>query len=457
MVTRVLYPIHEGPQRNLMESDAEEVLYGGAFGGGKSYALRAWAVTYCLQYPGATVVLFRRSYRELEDTHIRALQAEVPLTIAVYKTGRHDFEFTNGSVLQCRYAERPEDVNTYQTAEWDALLIDELTQFEQLTYVGLLSRLRSSKSWWPGPRIRAVATPLGIGHNWVKERWVAFAKPNEIKRAPLSEGGMTRQFIPARVTDNPTLMESDPDYLERLRSLSYEEYQARALGSWDTFTGQFFQRWRPGTHVVTPFDIPPDWDRYIAVDYGFNAPYAVYWIARPPQTDVAYIYREQYGRQVKLNEQIYRAKQACEDASEKIKGVIVDPALFGKVNVKGERIDSMAEDWKKEFYPVIKGDNDRVAGWRLLREMIDWQEGPDGKSIAGPRLRIFSTCSNLVRTLPTLVTSKNRPEDVDTDGEDHAADAIRYGLMHMFRGRGQQGQQRSYHMTNKGLVVRPIT
>lgn len=452
---RVLYPIHDGPQLEAMKSEAEELLYGGAFGGGKSYFLRAWATNYCLTYPGANIPLFRRSYRELEETHIRYFQAELPNQIVTYRAARHDFEFANGSVIQCRYAESPDDVSTYQTAEWDALLIDEITQFDQLTYIGLLSRVRSTKPWWPGPRVRAAGTPLGVGHVWVKERWVKPADTYQIWKGPISEGGMTRQFIPARVTDNPALIDADPDYIKRLRSLPPEEYRARALGDWDTFTGQFFTQWRPDIHIITPFDIPPDWDKYVAVDYGFNAPYAALWIARPPGTDVAYVYREHYGKDVKLEEQIYRAKQACEDSGDKVKGVIVDPALFGKVNVKGERIDSMANDWMKEFYPVIKGNNDRIPGWRLLREMVDWKEGPNEEVLVSPRLKVFSTCRNLIRTLPTLVMNENNPEDVDSDSEDHAADALRYGLMHMFRGRGQQEQARTYHMTPKGLVVRP--
>jgi len=454
---RVLYTIHEGPQRAFMESEAEELLYGGAFGGGKSVALRAWAVTYCLTYPGATVALFRRSYRELSETHSLALQREVPLTLATYSSGEHVMHFTNGSILMLRYCETDSDVETYQTAEFDAILFDELTQFTQNQYVGLLARLRSSKPWWPGPRVRAAATPLGIGHDWVKARWIDSAPPFSIWIAPPSEGGMTRQFIPAKVTDNPTLLRADPDYQERLRSLPEEEYKARVLGSWDVFTGQYFRRWRDELHAIEPFDIPPDWDRFIGVDYGFAAPYCVLWIARPPGTHTAFVYREHYGVGIDAQTQAELAWEATKDASEKLKAVVLDPSMFGKVNAKGERMESIASDWKRFFgttTKVIPGNNERIAGWKLMREMIDWKDGPNGMMIAAPRLFVFRTCSNLVRTIPRLIQDEHNVEDLDTEGEDHAADAARYVLRHAFAGAGRQGAALRFAFAPRGGIQR---
>lgn len=454
---RVLYPIHDGPQTDFLLSNAEEVLYGGAYAGGKSYALRAYAVGYAMEYPGAQVALFRRSYRELEDTHIIAFQQEVPTSVATYSSASHTLLFKNGSMILLRYCEAESDVATYQTSEFDALLMDELTQFSQMQYVGLVSRVRSARPWWPGPRIRAAATPLGLGHGWTKERWVAPASPGVIWTAPVSEGGMTRQFIPARATDNPTLMKADPLYLERLRALPWEEYQAKALGSWDVFTGQFFTRWRPDIHVVQPFDIPPDWERFLGVDYGFNAPYACLWFARPPNTQTAWVYREHYGTSVPLEEQVYRAWQATSDAGERLHGVILDPSMFSKVNVKGTRIRSMADDWKDRFGAVTnvyRGNNERVPGWRLMREMVDWQERPDGGVLVPPRLFVFNTCSNLARTLPLLVTDDGNVEDIDSSGEDHLGDSLRYSLMHAFSGSGRAGATPRYFQGPQGLTVR---
>lgn len=457
---RVLYPIHEGPQTAFMTSQAEELLYGGAAGGGKSYGLRAWAVTYCMVYPGAKGVLFRQSFRQLDETHLIAIQQEVPEAIADYKSGTHDLIFHNGSILMFRFCEKDEDARTYDTAEFDFILFDELSHFTEFTYTYLTSRCRSTKPWWPGPRIRSGATPLGRGHSWVKSRFISARDtenqpitPLQIWKGPISEGGMTRQFIPAKVTDNPTLFQSDPTYMDRLQALPYEEYRAKALGDWDVFTGQFFRRWRDNIHVIEPFDIPLDWDHFLCVDYGDTKPYCALWFARPPNTQTAFVYREHYGKNVPLDEQVFRAWQASEDYGAKLKAVVLDPAMFGRVNVKGEYVKPMSEHWRAKFSTVVRGNNERIAGWRLMREMLDWQERPDGGVLVPPRLFFFRTCSNAVRTIPNLIIDKNNPEDVDTDGEDHAGDAIRYGIRHAFEGAGRIGGVRRVMVGPKGITL----
>ena len=456
---KVLYRTQPGPQDSFMASQAEELLYGGALGGGKSYGLRAYAVTYCMTYPGAKVALFRRSYRELEDTHILSIQQEVPSSIAMYSSGSHNLIFHNGSILMLRFCDTEDDARTYDTTEWDALLFDELTHFTQFQYVYLMSRVRSTKSWWPGPRIRCAATPLGVGHTWVKNRWIDNARPNIIWKAPDSEGGLTRQFIPAKATDNQALMSASPGYIDMLRALPEDERLAKVEGRWDVFSGQFFTRWRDHIHTCEPFDVPPDWQRFLCVDYGFNAPYAAYWFARPPNTQSAWVYREHYGSGISSEEQVYRAWQSTSDSSEKLQAVILDPSMFSKVNVKGTRVDSIADDWKDRFSSstqVVKGNNDRIPGWRLMRELLDWTATPSGELLIPPRLVFFRTCHNAIRTIPLLIVSKGNVEDINTDMEDHSADALRYGLRHAFEGGGDPSRvsHERYIIGPKGIVVK---
>ena len=453
----VLYGCHPGPQTTFKDTMAQEVLYGGSLGGGKSYALRAWAVRYCLTYPGAQLVLFRSSYRELEETHILAIQQEIPSSIAYYAAGSHNLIFTNGSILMFRFCEKESDVRSYDSAEFDAILFDELTAFTKFQYVYLLTRCRSTKPWWPGRMIRAGATPMGIGHSWVKERWIdpPEAAPNKIWKGPDAEGGMTRQFIPARAIDNPALMKMDPNYMAMLRALPEEEYRAKALGDWNVQKGKFFTRWRDPIHTYDPFDIPPDWDRFICHDYGFNAPFATYWFARPPNTETAWVYRERYGTGVKHDEQVREAYHITEEHGEKIRGVVLDPSMFSMVNVKGDRVAAMSKDWERAFAgisPVIRGNNERVSGWRLIRSMLDWEEAPNGKVLLPPRLHISRSCPNLTRTLPLLIADERNVEDLDTRGEDHGADALRYGLQHAFGGRGQEGYGGKLRISPDGLA-----
>ena len=456
---KILYPIHDGPQTEFMLSEAEELLYGGAAGGGKSYALRAWGVTYCMVYPGARVVLFRRTYPELEDTHLKSIQVEIPTSVANYSSGSYELTFPNGSIFMFRHCEKEDDVRKYDTAEFDAMLFDELTAFSQFQYTYLTSRCRSTKNWWPGPRFRSATNPGHVGHAWVKDRWkINKVDPYEVWTGPASEGGMTRQFIPAKIADNPSL---NDDYVKTIRALPAEEYRAKALGDWNVFSGQFFTRWRDDVHIIEPMDIPVDWDHFLCVDYGYNAPYAAVWFARPPNTQTIYVYNEQYGKNVPLAEQVYRAWQYTQDIGVNLKAVILDPAMFAKVNVKGEHIESMASEWQKRFARVVRGNNDRIPGWRLMREMIDWKEKPNGDVLIPPRFFVSSACRNTARTLPLLIIDEDNPEDIDTDksmvlktgGEDHAADALRYGLRHAFEGSGRSGIKRTVRVARSGYLT----
>lgn len=442
----------------FVTSEAEEVLYGGAYGGGKSYALRAIATDYCLRYPGASVALFRRTYRQLEDTHILAIQAEVPKSLATYNQESHTLLFKNGSRIFFRYCEQEDDVYNYDTAEFDMILFDELTGFTYRQYAFLISRCRSTKPWWPGRRIRAATNPGGVGHAWVKARWIDFLRPYEIRKGPPEEGGMTRQFIPAKVTDNPVLMARDPGYLEALKALPPEEYKARALGDWEVYTGQFFTRWNPSVHVVDPFEIPPDWRRYMGVDFGYAVPHAVVWAARPPDTSSLWIYREQYGAGVAPAEQARRAREVTVAHGEKIEFIAMDPSMWAKSKDEhGLPMRSYADLWKDEWAgltEVVKADNERIAGALLMQELLSWVATPDGKPQVPPRLFFFRTCENCIRTLPALQRDERRPEDIDTAGEDHAYDAIRYLVRTIFQA-PVRPQARRYIETPHGFLVLP--
>lgn len=433
-----------GPQVRLMESTAQEILYGGAAGGGKSYALRMLGVNYCLQYPGARVVLFRRTYRELEDTHIPMLNQEIPSYVATYHTGAHEFRFTNGSVLMLRFCENEEDVYSYDTFEADMMLFDELTAFTEFQYVYLMTRCRSTKKWWPGRKIVSATNPGNVGHTWVKRRFIAYCQPYVIRQAPDDEGGLNRQFIPAKISDNPALTKTDPDYIKTIQALKaagHEElYRAKALGDWNVFTGQFFSRWRDQVHVVEDFDIPAEWLRYICVDWGIAVPHAVYWAARPPGTHTLYIYREQYGEGVPTAEQARMAYERTVVAQENIQFIVADPSMWAKEkDAHGDLMKANIDYWKEDFAgrcEVVKGNNERILGAAAFREALDWQgiENEQGiRVIQGPKLYFMRSCRHAVETIPQLIHSAQNPEDVDTKGEDHAYDAIRYLVRSIFQ------------------------
>lgn len=461
---KLLYPIHAGPQYEFMTSDAEEILYGGAAGGGKSYAIRAILVSYCLTHPGATAVLFRRTYKELEDTHILRLKLELPSYIATYKSTSHDFVFANGSTLMMRFCENEEDVRSYDTFEADIMAFDELTAFSEFQYTYLLTRCRSTKHWWTGRKVIAATNPGNVGHTWVKRRWIeaddgSVPLPFVKWRAPVNQGGMVRQFIPAKLADNTTLMKYDPSYANILQGLPEEEKRAKLMGDWNVFSGQFFSRWRSEVHTCPSFDIPRDWTKYISVDWGLAAPHAVYWYARPPMTNSLWIYREQYGAGVPTRQQAQMAAEKTRVADEKIEFIVADPAMWARErDGDGDYMKSPADYWKDEFAgitEVVKGNNERLAGASLYREMLDWQgvETPGGiEVLIPPRLRIMrDRAPNFIRTVPQLIHSKTNVEDVDTTGEDHSYDSSRYMFRALFQPPAKPKSHR-YYETGAGII-----
>lgn len=445
-----------------------EIMYGGAAGGGKSYAIRMVLVNYCLQFAGARAVLFRRTYKELEDTHISMLLQEIPSYIASYHVGAHEFRFSNGSVLMLRFCDKEEDIYSYDTFEADIMAFDELTAFTSLQYDYLSTRCRSTKKWWPGRILLSATNPGNTGHEWVMQRFIetppngSGGAPYQIVTAPDDEGGMKRVFIPAKFNDNPALARNDPDYIKGLKRLPNELYRAKALGDWSIFSGQFFSRWRTNIHVVKQFSIPDGWSRYISVDWGIASPHSVHWAARPPGTSTLYVYREQYGKDIPTAEQARLARERTLASGEKIEFVVADPSMWAKERTAhGDYMQSNSAYWEAAFSgicEVVKGNNERLMGASLMREMLDWQgvEELDGSVnlISPPRLFFMESCPNAIRTIPRLIHSKLNPEDVDTSQEDHCYDDIRYLVRALFQAPVQPKAKR--YVIDAGGAIRVV-
>lgn len=420
----------QGRQQTFHECDAQEVLYGGAAGGGKTEALLNDAVKYCRLNAGAQAGLFRRTFPELEMTLIKRFLSTIPSKFYKYDKTKHVavFEpFTPGSSqLSFNYCQNEDDVYRYQSAEFQYLGFDELTHFTEFQYTYLLSRLRSSKAGYK-LKVRSGTNPGNIGHAWVKSRFIENLTPEEIWTD--TESGMTRCFIPAKIADNPALVKADPTYLKRLQGLPNDNLKKALIeGDWDIFDGQYFASWRKDRHVVEPFEIP--WqNRWFGHDFGYANPSATLWIARD-NDDRLWVYRE-----------IYEAKLTEGDLADKMLRFaqgdcdgLCDPSIFAKTR-QGQTAahDSIAETFIKKGLRIQPANNDRIAGWNRLRSYL--QEGPachihrDLGFTTCPKLHIFSTCKDLIRTLPQMIHDPKRPEDLDTTAEDHAVDALRYALM----------------------------
>lgn len=434
-------------QKVFHETTAHEVLYGGAAGGGKSYAICWDALNRCLMHKGTHAYLFRRTYPELEQTLIQTMLAIIPPGLGRYRASAHEFRLKNGSVLHFCYLDNEgKGLLRYQGAEIHWLYFDELTHFTQPMYEYLRTRLRANKKLGIVPCVRCASNPGGPGHSWVKNYFVdrtdvgkkTYQRMVEVKR----DDGSTRlarrviQYIPATVRDNPHI---SFDYEVELQSKPAKLRDALLYGNWDAFSGQAFPEfiddpahYKDGlwTHVIPAFDIPLNWPRYVSFDHGYSRPFS-FGVWAVDEDGRAYRYKELYG--CKPGEPNTGVMKTPGEIAEMLadlmepefrEGIrprgVADPAIWDR-----SRGYSVEEQIRQVFSGVVfqKGDNTRLAGKMQLHERLKFD--PDGR----PMLYVFPNCTEFLRTIPALAYDDRHVEDIDTDGEDHIYDETRYFLM----------------------------
>lgn len=425
-------------QRMFHTTRADEVLYGGAAGGGKSKACVMDAFMRCMRWPGSHAYLFRRTYPELKDTLIAEALGSIPNGLGAYNSSAHDYMLPGGSVMHFRACQRPADVYKYQGAQIHWLYMDELTHFEQGVYDYLRTRVRAVKALGITPVVRATSNPGGAGHSWVKAYFVDAAPPGQMREKRVYSRALdkwqtrTVQYIPALATDNPYLSD---DYIFELEQKPQKLRQALLEGKWDAFEGQVFTEFtddpagyadRRRTHVIAPFPIPAHWPRYRSFDFGSSKPFSVGWWA-VDEEGTLYRYRELYGCPrgqanvgLRLNpHEIAQRIRAIERAGQETRVTgIADPSIFDS-----SRGESIAEQMAQEGIYFQPGDNERLAGLMQIHYRLSF----DADGYAG--MYVFSNCTEFIRTMPALAYDEYRVEDVDTDGEDHIYDETRYMCM----------------------------
>lgn len=407
-------------QLEFLRAKTDEALFGGAAGGGKSDGLIGFAIAYALKYAGAKILFLRRTIMELQKEGAAISRTKELLSDRGWKWNEQKKKWTapNGSVIEFGYLEAEGDVHQYQSAAYNVIIFDELTHFTEFQYLYMFSRCRSVKGY---PKaIRAATNPGNIGHAWVKRRFIDVAPPGQVFRSEMKNEItgevqlMSRVFIPSKVQDNLILMRNDPGYVLFLQSLPEAQKKALLHGDWDSFEGQYFNEWKRDLHTCEPFEIPEHWTRERVFDWGMAAPLACYWIALSPQGR-AYVYKEYY-KSGKI------APVAAEEIKEMSKGekyraTWADPSIFAK---KGEGAESIGKQMADVMGNIQPAKNERVNGWMAVHKWL--AVAPDGL----PWLIFFNTCTHAIRTIPELIHDDKKPEDVDSDGEDHAGDAIRY-------------------------------
>ncbi len=424
-------------QKMFIDAKEDEVLYGGAAGGGKSYGQLIDAFIKAMAYPGIKQIILRNSFPELNRSIILTALSLFPKEIYTYSSVNHKMTFVNGSFIEFGYIANDSDVTNYQSAEYDIIRFDELTHFTEYQYKYMRSRLRGVNKF--PKQIKSSTNPGSKGHSWVKTMFINPGIPGK----PFRKGDTTFLFIPARVEENKFLMENDPSYIKRLESLPLSEKKALLYGDWDIFEGQFFSEFknniehyedRIDTHVIAPFTPPPEWTIMRSFDFGYARPFSVAWWAIDFDGRL-YRILELYGcardeggfyipnRGVKWTpEKIFSKVSELEKSHAWLKGKeisgVADPSIWDKS--RGTSVYETAESFGIYF---DKGDNNRIPGWMQVHYRLNFDENKI------PMMYVFSNCEGFIKTFPSLVFSKTHPEDLDTEGEDHIADEVRYMCM----------------------------
>lgn len=387
------------------------LMIGGAAGGSKSKGVREIGHDACMRIPKFRVLLLRRTYKELDQTHLRDVELEAPEMGADAVPSAKVCRYPNGSLMQFGHCETAADAANYLSAEYDLIIFDELVTFEETMFLLISSRARSTK---PGvtPKILCGTNPGGPQSHWVRMRFI----DKTVDREQFPDYRPEEwAFIPSKLEDNPYL---DQQYERKLLALPPELRKAYRDGDWDIFPGQYFPEFRRAVHVQD-LPIPSNAVWYRAIDGGFVKPAAILWIAM--WDGHAYVRHEWNPVRVINSDQAARTvEQTKAFGIASVRTTVADTSLW---TPEGDTGESAAETFARYGVPLLQASKERINGWKRLREWL--QIAPDGK----PWLMVHPDCAYLIRTLPSLVSDATKPEDVDTDGEDHSADALRYFVM----------------------------
>ncbi len=411
----VIFSPNEGPQTDFLAAPETDVLYGGAAGGGKSYAMLVDPLRFAHRAAHRALIL-RRSMPELRELIDKSREL-YPKAFpgCKFREVEKIWTFPSGAKLEFGFLERDADVYRYQGQAYSWIGFDEITHLNtEFSWNYLASRLRTTDSEIT-PYMRCTANPGGAGATWVKKRYVNPSPPNE---SFTGKDGLTRRFIPARLEDNPYLA-TDGRYEQMLKALP--EVQRRQLleGNWDITEGAAFTEFDVMVHVVTPFEIPIGWERLKGIDYGYASESSCIWGCVDPSDGTLIIYRELY-RKGLTGEMLAQmiTNMELEDPYS-VQGVL-DTAAWNRTGTTGPTV---GETLQRAGHKLRRADKNRIQGKIQIHEYLRVQ--PSGR----PKIQIFNSCPNLIRELQSIPLDKSNPEDVDTHAPDHAYDALRYLIM----------------------------
>jgi hypothetical protein len=420
-------------QGEFLACPARETLFAGSVGSGKTDAILMAGLSQVNNRKHQALIL-RRTFPMLRDLIGRSHELFLPLGAHFNRT-ESVWTFPSGARLEFGYCDAPEDVYRYMGRQFSFIGWDELTSWPgdgtdpqgqpvNSSYVYMLSRLRAVEGSKLRLEVRATCTPGGVGHSWVKARWNI---PNDGSASEVidPQSGFRRVFIPARITDNPYL--ANTEYQRQLEALPEATRKALLLGRWDVFEGAVFSEFDHERHTCEPFEVPHSWEMWRGADDGYAAPAAVLWFAHDKTYDRIFIVDELYERGL-TPEELARAVLQRDRRFERDDGLngVIDSAAFADIGLgsgggkgsRGDIMNSLGCRWQ----PSEKGAGSRVHGLSAIHQRLALRKDGFGGLV------ITRNCRNLIRTLPALVYGRSNPEDIDDSCEQHATDALRYGL-----------------------------
>ncbi len=396
-------------QKEFFASRAKFTAYGGARGGGKSWALRRKLAAMCLRYPELHCLLVRRSLGELKSNHVIPFLKEYGSFIT-YSASNSCLYFPNGSRIDLGFCANDGDALRYQGQEYDVIAIDEATQLSEYRFSIFKACLRGANKF--PHRMYLTCNPGGIGHSWVKRLFID-------RKYRHGESGDDYAFIPALVYDNKVLTELDPDYIRSLESLPEKLRDAWLYGRWDVFEGQFFPEFDSSVHVCKHSSIPERLKYFASMDYGFDMLAAL--LLGIDRDGRVYVIKECCISGLTLSEAALHVASLCHGF--KVEFIASSPDLWNRRQDSGRSGFEIMQS-ARGMPPMVAADDRRIAGWRLVREYLSCSQGY-------PRLLISEDCTELIRCLSALLYDKSRAEDASSEPHaiTHAPEALRYALM----------------------------
>ena len=411
----VIFEPNEGPQTDFLAAPETDVLYGGAAGGGKSYAMLVDPLRFAHRAAHRALIL-RRSMPELRELIDKSRELYPKAFPGCrFREVEKIWTFPSGAKLEFGFLERDADVYRYQGQAYSWIGFDEITHLAtEFSWNYLSSRLRTTDPEIQ-PYMRCTANPGGAGAHWVKKRYVHPSEPNE---SFTGNDGLTRKFIPARLDDNPYLSK-DGRYEQMLKALPDVQRKQLLEGDWDITEGAAFTEFDTEIHVIPPFEIPIGWERVKGIDYGYASESSCIWGCVDPTDGTLIIYRELYRKGLTGEDlAVMITNMELEDPFS-VQGVL-DTAAWNRTGTTGPTV---GETLQRAGHKLRRADKNRIQGKIQIHEYLRVQ--PSGR----PKIQIFTSCPNLIRELQSIPLDKSNPEDVDTHAPDHAYDALRYLIM----------------------------